>query len=203
MDPGLPGRHVSSPGGCAPSSPPLLLSLSSFLPLGCSHSWIRPSSCLALGLLLSWDFTCFAPQLRSAFRELPLPSKQPLAALLPLFFSPSSAICICGIAFQPCFSLRKYRSPNICCVWPFSCVEHVTLPLPASLLYQSEDKRLWQHDERLEFFFFFFPKSRNHPQFQTGSSDLFRSAAAFVSSSRSQPVCQMLISHWLYRPKRV
>lgn len=161
MDPGLPGRHISSPGCCAPSSPPLPLFLP---PSGCSHSWIRPSSCLAVWLLLSWDFTCFAPQLRSALNELPLPTKQPLAALLLLFFP-----LICNLHLWDCFpalffSLRKYHSPNICYVWPFSCVEHVTLPLPASLHCQSEDKLLWRYNKRLEFFFFF-PNSRNHPQF--------------------------------------
>lgn len=94
--------------------------------------------------------------------------------------------------------LLRHQSQNICCVWPF-CV--FSMWLLASPLCQSEDKLLGWHHKRLLYFLFQEEKPESPSQLQNRNGDLFRSAAAVVSSPRSQSVCHMFISHLLYQPK--
>lgn len=131
MDPGyfLP-RLLSSPSL-------LLLSLSSFLPLdavtaGSNHPAVWQSE-------LKFHLFC---SLNLHF----------VSSLSYCLFFPSSAsveLLSCLVFRSGSIILQISAASDL-----LPCVDHVTLPLPASPLCQSEDKLLWRHHERLEYFLF-------------------------------------------------
>lgn len=145
---------------------PSLSLLPLFLPpSGCSHSWIQPSSCLAVGLLLSWEFTCLPLALmrRIPFKICVTWREPTLCPTNPLFTA-FLLVYDRGIALQPCFLLPQHHSQNICCVWPFFLCSAGMWLLPSSHLpFASQKINYCGGTISVYYIFFSRKKNLNHP----------------------------------------